>query len=590
MSNTIQNIPLEKIVHNRYQPEGVRNEAIVLEIAASIKQNENNGTKGLLQVPTARLNDDGLYELAFGHHRFEAFDYLLNTLGDLFFSEMPLIVRELTDIEMFELMAIENFHRRDIGPMEEAHTLNSYMTNFKKTSAEAAKKFEKTEEYVRGSIRLLNLPEPAQKMLAEGKLNKSAARDLLVAEKLGGAALVQEIIDEIASDTSNTSPSETIEETLRMSNQTAFLDTNAGWYTAKKFPVKHLAKLGTGDIHDLLDWDLTGYNTRIEDIIKDMQTLISAGMEITDEAFPMVTPESLTRVRILVNPSQCEKCPLHAVLSGNHLCGMPGCKKAKIEAWKKKEAEDEVKKIGIPLYQQKSDGPMVKMHPYEDADRKLFEAGGADLRLMPAEHMWNNFEGIGNNLQIVLVGELAAKRLKKAEAEGKREETQRDKDARERKLREVKVEFCTRFEWEVIALAFAPMLDGFTNLPFLKFVRSDVIDGWSDEDDLPEGVDEGNLIKDAEKAKKADGLKSLRRINMFHIMKMTFETKYSYRDMIEAKQPIVKYANGIAQLAIEWDVTLPKDFMTQAEAYQVELDAAIKEMEKWRKNWQPSPS
>jgi ParB family chromosome partitioning protein len=159
MSNTIQNIPLDKIIKNRFQPEGVRDIAKVAEIVSSLKQNENNGTKGLLQVPTARKNADGLYELAFGHHRFYAFLHLTNTVGDLFFDEMPLIVRELTDIEMFELMAIENFHRRDIGPMEEAHTLNSYMTNFKMTSAETAKKFEKTEEYVRGSIRLLNLPK-----------------------------------------------------------------------------------------------------------------------------------------------------------------------------------------------------------------------------------------------------------------------------------------------------------------------------------------------------------------------------------------------------------------------------------------------
>jgi ParB-like chromosome segregation protein Spo0J len=101
MSNTIQNIPLEKIVKNRFQPEGVRDIAKIAEIASSLIQNKNNGTKGLLQVPTARKNDDGMYELAFGHHRVYAFLHNTNTVGDLFFSEMPLIVRELTDIEMF---------------------------------------------------------------------------------------------------------------------------------------------------------------------------------------------------------------------------------------------------------------------------------------------------------------------------------------------------------------------------------------------------------------------------------------------------------------------------------------------------------
>ncbi len=577
--NTIQNIPLEKIVKNRFQPEGVRNQATVLEIAASLVQNANNGTKGLLQVPTARKNADGMYELAFGHHRFDAFDLLVNTNGDLFFSEMPLIVRDLSDIEMFELMAVENFHRRDIGAMEEANTLNSYMTNFKKTSAETAKKFEKTEEYVRGAIRLLNLPESAQKMLNEGKLNKSAARDLLVAEKLGGADLVQEIIDEIASDTPNTSPSETIEETLRMSNQTTFLATDAGWFTSKKFPVKHLPKLNTNDIHELLDWDLTGYNTDIEEVIKDLKTLIASGMEITDESFPMVTSESLTRLRILVNPPQCEKCALHAVMSGNHLCGMPQCKKAKVEAWKKKEEEDEIRKIGIPLYQ-KTDGPMVVLDKFIDADKKLFTAGSADLRLLPAQYVWNNFEGISQNFKVVLIGDAALKRLKKDEADGKREESQREKEARERQQREIKEQFCKRFEWEVVSLAFAPMMDGFSNLPFLKFFRTDVIDQWAEEEDLPDGVDEDTLIKDAAQRFQADGLKSLRRLNMFHIIEMTYATKYSYRDMIFEKKSLIKYAEDFQLLANEWEVALPKDFMTQAEAYQAELDAAIKALGK----------
>jgi hypothetical protein len=439
------------------------------------------------------------------------------------------------------------------------------MTNFKMTSAETAKKFEKTEEYVRGSIRLLNLPEPAQKMLEDGKLNKSAARDLLVAEKLGGAALVQEIIDEIATDTPNSTPSETIEEVLRMSNQTAFLDTDAGWYTAKKFPVKHMPKLSASDIHDLLDWDLTGYNTSIDDIIKDMQTLIASGMEVTDDAFPMVTPESLTRLRVFVNPPQCEKCPLHAVLSGNHLCGMPVCKKAKVEAWKKKEVEDEIKKIGIPLYQ-KSDGPMVTLNPYEDADKKLVESGSADLRLLPAQYVWNNFEGISQNFKVVLIGDAASKRLEKQDAAGKREETQSEKEARERKYFNLKEEHLVRFEWEVVSLAFAPMLDGITSIPFLIFNRTDMIDYHADDSRFPEGVDEAKLVDDAQgNKKKADGLKSLRRITMFHFIEQAYMDKFSWKDTLQAKKnPIIKYAEEFQKIADEWDVTLPKDFTAQA--------------------------
>jgi ParB family chromosome partitioning protein len=577
MSNTIQNIPIEKIIKNHFQQEGVRDIAKIAEIVSSLKQNENNGTKGLLQVPTARLNDDGMYELAFGHHRFYAFLHLVNTLGDLFFSEIPLIVRELTDIEMFELMAIENFHRRNIGPMEEANTLSSYMTHFKKTSAEAAKKFEKTEEYVRGAIRLLNLPEPARKMLEDGTLNKSAARDLLVAEKIGGASLVQEIVDEIMSDGEKANASETIDDTLRMSNQTAFLEASAGWYSRKKFPVKHLSGLSHADLAETLTFEESFKGDQL-DVIKQMFVLISAGMEVTDEAFSMIAPDGLARVRVRVNPPQCEKCQFHAVLNGTHLCGMPQCKKAKVEAWKKKEQEDEFKKIGIPMYQN-SDGAFVQLDANEDADQKLFAAGGADLRLRPAQYMWNNFDGIGNNFKVVVIGEVAAKRLKKAESEDKRLETNSQKEAKIRQLREIKEAFLMRFEWEVVSLAFAPMLDGLTNMAFLQWIRSDVIDAWAESEDLPDGVDEDTLLKDAEKAKKADGLKVMRRLNIFHILEMTYARKCSYRYTVDAKMPVKTYAEEFQRLANEWDVTLPKDFMKQAEAYQAELAAAIKEME-----------
>ena len=418
-------------------------------------------------------------------------------------------------------------------------------------------------------------------MLEQGKLNKSQARDLLVADKLGGSSLVREIIDEIASDQNTTNPNttETIEEVIRMSNQTIFLDTSAGWYTTKKFPVKHLPELKLEDIAEMLRFDDNIQHEAPANIFIEIKRMISAGMEITDEAFPMVTPESLNRLRVLVNPPQCDKCQLHAVMNGAHLCGFPQCKKAKVEAWKKKEVEDEIKKIGIPLYQ-KSDGPMVKLNPFEDADKKLFASGSADLRLIPATYAWNNFKGISQNFQVALVGELAQKRLKKAALEGKREETQREKEARERQQREIKEQFCKRFEWDVVSLAFAPMLDGFTNMPFLKFFRTDVIDQWAEEEDLPDGVEEDTLINDAEKAKKADGLKSLRRLNMFHIIEMTYATKYGYREVLAEKKSLIKYAENFQLIATSWEVALPKDFMTQAGAYQAELDAALKAADK----------
>lgn len=572
--NDIALIQLENIDINRFQQQGVRDEARVLEIASSIKQNKDNGTKGLLQVPTARKLENGRYELAFGHHRFYAFE--LNAQDDPFFDFMPLIVRELSDIEMFEMMAIENFHRRDIGAIEEANTLHSYMTNFNKTSAEAAKRFEKSEEYVRGAIRLLNLPESAQTMLSAGTLNKSAARDLLVAERLGGAALVQEIVDEINDSASNgdDTPAEVIKQTLRMTDKTQFIDMQSAIFAEKKFPVKYLAKLTAKDVHDLIDFDMTGQDMLIDDVIKDLLILISSGMEIADEAFPMVTPESLERLRVLANPPQCEKCPLHATMNGTHFCGMPECKARKVVAWREKAQVEYAKRIGIPMYQ-KSDGSMFALSVNEDADRKLFKAGSADLRLLPAQYVYNNFEGIGMNFRVVLVGELAQKRLKKLEAESKRQQAERQQQSQkgvsEAETRQIKIDMLVRFQWEVVSLAFECLMDGITSFPFLLF---SVDNEWNGAQ-FPDNVDADQLLKVASTTKKADGLKTLRRMAMFHMAGQAHNRKGTWRNILASTTSIMDYANDWKQIAKEWEVTLPKDFTKQAEQYQAILDKAL---------------
>ena len=578
MSNQIVNVPLEKIVHNRFQQEGVKDEEKMLEIVSSLKQNENNGTKGLLQVPTAREIEGGVYELAFGHHRFYAFDYLKNTKGDLFFSEMPLIVRDLSDIEMFELMAIENFHRRDIGPMEEASTLHAYMITFDKTSVEAAQKFEKTEEYVRGAIRLLNLPEPAQQLVREGKLNKSQARDLLVVGKLGGAELVQEVLDEIETDPEDANPSETIESVLRGSSNTQFLDKNAGWFSAnKKFPVKHLAALTRDYLAGMLHFDESWSVGIPINVIKEIMTLIASGMEVTDEAFPMILPDDLTRLRVLVNPPKCEACPFHAVLNGDHYCGLPLCKERKVKAWEKKLLDDQVEKLGVPLYQ-KSDGPFIQLDHYNAADKKLWNDRGADLRLIPATYMWNNFEDVGQNLKVVLIGKVAEKRLQAQEKGKEKIDEATTSRERQNQIANMQQEFAWRFGWEVASRAFESVLDGVTSYSFLLHNYTLCIDKYAD---FPEGIDDDALVEAAQKAKKADGLKELRRLTVYQALDQKYERgEFDYKDIFKSKKPVVKYATDLQKIADLWSVKLPKDWLKQAEQYQAELDTAIKEIGK----------
>lgn len=564
-TTAIVNVPVNAIIFNHYQVDGTINRETVEEIKSSLIQNKDNGSKGLLQITRGRMLADGTYEQAFGRHRLIAFQELAEQND--FWNEMPLLVSELNDLEMFELMGIENFQRRNISPLEEANIFNTYMTDFGKSSVEAGLKFGKSEEYVRQSVRYLNLPEAAQTMLEQGTLNKSGGRDLLVLEKIGGAALVADAIDLIIARPDE-NVSELVETVLRQSDDTNYLDKSADWFSANKnFPRKHLPALDSKTIGDVLE-AAEGHAKENVGYLKDIVRLVSAGMEVTDEAFPQVTPESLERVRVLANPTPCEKCPLHAVLNGDHYCGLPLCMERKVTAWKAKVQEDKINEIGVPLYQ-KSDGPYVKLDRYESADKKLWAAKGADLRIIPSKYEYNNFPGLDYDTAAVLVGAAAEKRLKKIETAKKKDETESASRKNEAQIRDTKREFAFRFAWEVASRAFEGALDGVSS-PKLLAIFANALIG---DADFPEDVEEYTLVDEALKMKKAsDQSKELRRIAMHGVI------DGEVRPDIDAKKIISKMAKDYETTAQEWNYKLPSDFTKQAEKYQAELDAALKEI------------
>ncbi len=578
----IQIVPLKNIVLNRFQREGIRDQARVLEIASSLRQNKDNGTRGLLQVPTARKIEGDQYELAFGHHRFYAFQE--NAAEDDLFSAMPLLVRELSDIDMFELMGIENFHRRDISPIEEASIFQAYMTQFNKTSIDTAAKFEKTDEYVRASIRLLGLPAQAQDLVSTGALNKSAARSLLQAYKLGGEDLVNESLESIT-ETLETSGAvnaqEEIMSAVRSSPNTKFLNETADWFSAnKKFPHKHLAPITADMLDAVLKFEEGNRNgpksARLEQF-SAILTLLSAGMEVTSDSFPMFEEESLERLRVLANPGPCDKCPFHVVMESVHFCGIPLCANRKADAWEKKEKEDEIEKIGVPLYQ-KSDGAYAVLDHYSPHDKKVWSEGHADLRLIPAKYVWNNFEGVGNNFKVVAIGKLGADKIKKMTAKEKREQAEKESATKARAFKNIIEEHMKVFEWEVASRPFEVLVNNTTNVESLAFMVERIYDGILDDDLLPESRQPIDAIVDnAREGKQATGAAQLRHLIAFAIAEEGHNVTFNFSETRDAEKPILQYAKEFQQLAQKWDVKLPKDFMQAGEQYQEELDKALSE-------------
>jgi len=136
---------------------------------------------------------------------------------------------------------------------------------------------------------------------------------------------------------------------------------------------------------------------------------MTAGMEVSGEAFPHIDRVYIERVRVLANPPACPSCELHASVNNSHYCGFEVCAKRKQAAWVRKEIGNVTRTSGVPLYQPE-DGECVNMFPWRDEDVALFTRTHADLRLSPSTNEWNNFEGLPNFVRLVAVGELAASR------------------------------------------------------------------------------------------------------------------------------------------------------------------------------------
>lgn len=159
-------IRLSEIEPNRGQPRKQFDEAALSELAASISQH------GVLQPLLVRPLPNGRYSLVAGERRWRA-----ARMAGL--TEVPVVVREMTDQEAAELALIENLQREDLNPMEEAFGYRTLMDTYGMTQEEAAKAVNKSRPAVANALRLLNLPDELAVMVHSGILSAGHARTLL---------------------------------------------------------------------------------------------------------------------------------------------------------------------------------------------------------------------------------------------------------------------------------------------------------------------------------------------------------------------------------------------------------------------------
>ena len=162
----LEEIPVAAIVANPRQPRQVFDEDSLAELAASIE------TVGLLQPVVVRRAPGGRYELIMGERRWRACQLAGIEI-------IPAIVRETSDDELLRNALIENLHREQLNPLEEAAAYQQLLDDFAATHDELARRVGRSRPHITNTIRLLNLPPPVQKRVAAGILSAGHARALL---------------------------------------------------------------------------------------------------------------------------------------------------------------------------------------------------------------------------------------------------------------------------------------------------------------------------------------------------------------------------------------------------------------------------
>ena len=164
-------IPVDEIVGNPKQPRTIFDDEALDELKASIDE------VGFLQPIVVREAGPQRYELVMGERRWRAAQALGRTA-------IPAIVRDTRDDAMLRDALLENIHRVDLNPLEEAAAYQQLLDEFGATHEELARRIGRSRPQISNTIRLLNLPSVVQRRVAAGVLSAGHARALLGLEDI----------------------------------------------------------------------------------------------------------------------------------------------------------------------------------------------------------------------------------------------------------------------------------------------------------------------------------------------------------------------------------------------------------------------
>ena len=573
---TTQLIELVLVADNPYQPRITDNPEHIENLARSI------AADGLLQAPAARALEDGSYQLAFGHSRRKAIEWLRDNyvaqgLTDRFdgYTVIPLEITPLTDEDMYRQAIAENVQRRDLDPIEQAKAMLVYRDQFGKSSAEIGALFGLNDATVRGVIRLLDLPETVQEKISAGEISQGSARKLLTIARVD-AKQIKKAIDSFAA---GASAEDVVMQSMRDSD-TAFAMWQS-WNDGKprggeglwpldmkpeKFPMAHLPGLRAADVAKALEMEFTAdLRSKIEDYIGAVERNPDYASQFSETKSDPNNVMLMERISQLLFPPACAACPFHAAADRVHYCGFKACHQRKRTAWVASEMQKVSKRLSIPIYNPITDGktfiPLQESTWQDDYKRhaKLVSDQDADLRIAPHKNEYSTHKWTESNFcRVILIGEKAvAKKDKQREVATSQTVSQAEREkqwARERELMDASRKFATDYAIKLFAVAF------------------------KDLDHVPAMCALVNAHAPRKDAKKNEVLAALR----VKLAECAIDNLNGYSWQLLQTGPIAvaKYLQGVATT---WGVKLPEDFADVAKRYMPAVAAETIPQKKTKK-------
>jgi ParB family chromosome partitioning protein len=244
LNPTDQTLPTDQVYPNPDQPRRTFDDQAMDDLTASIAE------KGIIQplIVRRKPSENGSYEIVAGERRWRAAQRAQ-------LHDVPVIIREFTDLEVLEVAIIENIQRSDLNAIDEAAGYKQLMEKFGRTQEDMGKALGKSRSHIANSVRLLTLPASVQSFLQNGTLSAGHARTLVGhpdADKLAAEIVKKGLsvrdAEKLAKTSKNPKKSTNSERTVTKDADTVQIEKDLSAHLGLKVNIAHVTGRENGQV------------------------------------------------------------------------------------------------------------------------------------------------------------------------------------------------------------------------------------------------------------------------------------------------------------------------------------------------------